>query len=77
MPIYAPLPSELTKDINYKKITGLHACKISTTTVIINSPQTCLHLVLLVGLVQLCDPESNASGSLTTSKATHAGKVKG
>jgi hypothetical protein len=30
-----------------------------------------------VGLVRLCDPESNADGSLTTSRATHAGKVKG
>jgi hypothetical protein len=33
--------------------------------------------VVVVGLVQLCDPESNASGSLTTSRATHASKVKG
>jgi hypothetical protein len=41
------------------------------------SPQMCLHLVVVVGLVQLCDPESNAGGSLTTSRATNAGKVKG
>jgi hypothetical protein len=40
-------------------------------------PQRCLHLVLAVGLVRLCDPESKAGGSLTTSRATHAGKVKG
>jgi hypothetical protein len=37
----------------------------------------CLHLVVVVGLVRLCDPESNAGGSSTTSRATHAGKVKG
>jgi hypothetical protein len=41
------------------------------------SPQRCLHLVVVVGLVRLCDPESNAGGSLTTNRATHAGKVKG
>jgi hypothetical protein len=40
-------------------------------------PQRCLHLVVEMGLVRLCDPESNAGGSLTTSRATHAGKVKG
>jgi hypothetical protein len=38
---------------------------------------TMLHLVVVVGLVRLCDPESNAGGRLTTSSATHAGKVKG
>jgi hypothetical protein len=43
---------------------------------IISLPQRCLHLVVVVGLVRLCDPESNAGGSLTTSRATHAGKVK-
>jgi hypothetical protein len=32
----------------------------------------CLHLVVVVGLVRLCDPESNAGG-----RATHAGKGKG
>jgi hypothetical protein len=37
----------------------------------------CLHLVVVVGLVRPCDLESNAGGSLTTSKATHVGKVKG
>jgi hypothetical protein len=26
----------------------------------------CLHLVVVVGLMRLCDPESNAGGSLTT-----------
>jgi hypothetical protein len=36
-----------------------------------------LHLVVVVGLVQLCDPESNAGGSLTTSRVTHPSKVKG
>jgi hypothetical protein len=41
------------------------------------TPQRCLQLVVVVGLVQLCDPESNAGGSLTTSRATHASKVKG
>jgi hypothetical protein len=41
------------------------------------APQTCLHLVVVVGLVRLYDPESNAGGSLTTSRATYAGKVKG
>jgi hypothetical protein len=41
------------------------------------SPQRCLRLVVAVGLVRLCDPESNAGGSLTTSRATHAGNVKG
>jgi hypothetical protein len=41
------------------------------------SPQRCLHLVVVVGLVQLCDPESNGGSRLTTSRATHAGKVKG
>jgi hypothetical protein len=40
-------------------------------------PKRCLHLVVVVGLVRLFDPESNAGGSLTTSRATHAGKVKG
>jgi hypothetical protein len=44
---------------------------------VINSPQKCLHLVLVVRLVRLCDPESNAGGSLITSRATHVGKVKG
>jgi hypothetical protein len=39
-------------------------------------PQRCLHLVVVVELVRLCDPESNAGGSLTTNSATHAGKVK-
>jgi hypothetical protein len=34
-------------------------------------------LVVVVGLVRLCDPESNAGGSLTTRRAIHAGKVKG
>jgi hypothetical protein len=38
---------------------------------------TGLHLVVVVGLVRLCDLESNAGGSLTTSRATHASKVKG
>jgi hypothetical protein len=37
----------------------------------------CLQFIVVVGLVRLCDPESNASGSLTTSRATHAGMVKG
>jgi hypothetical protein len=41
------------------------------------SPQRCLHLVVVVGLVRLCDPESNVGGSLTTGRATHAGEVKG
>jgi hypothetical protein len=40
------------------------------------SPAKYLHLVVVVELVRLCDPESNAGGSLTTSRATHAGKVK-
>jgi hypothetical protein len=40
-------------------------------------PKGCHHLVVVVALVRLCDPESNAGGSLTTSRATHAGKVKG
>jgi hypothetical protein len=40
-------------------------------------PQRCLHLVMVVGLVRLYDPESNAGGSLTTSRATQTGKVKG
>jgi hypothetical protein len=40
-------------------------------------PQRCLHLVVVVGLVRLCDSESNVGGSLTTSRATHVGKVKG
>jgi hypothetical protein len=40
-------------------------------------PQSCLHLVVVVGLVRLCDPESNAGGSWTTSRATYAAKVKG
>jgi hypothetical protein len=35
------------------------------------------HLVVVVGLVRLYDPESNVGGSLTNSRATHAGKVKG
>jgi hypothetical protein len=35
------------------------------------------HLVVVVGLVRLWDPQSSASGSLTTSRATHAGKVRG
>jgi hypothetical protein len=37
----------------------------------------CLHLVVVVELVQLCNPESNTGGSLTTSRATRTGKVKG
>jgi hypothetical protein len=41
------------------------------------APQRFLHLVVVVGLVRLCDPESNAGGSLSTSRATHAGNVKG
>jgi hypothetical protein len=41
------------------------------------SPQRCLHLLVVVGLVRLCDPETNAGGSLTTSRAAYAGKVKG
>jgi hypothetical protein len=40
-------------------------------------PQRCLHRVVVVELVKLCDPEGNAVGSLTTSRATHAGTVKG
>jgi hypothetical protein len=43
----------------------------------LGSPQRCLYLVVVVWLVRLYDPESNADGSLTTSRATHAGKVKG
>jgi hypothetical protein len=49
-------------------------------TAITNPPppgQKCLHLVVVVGLVRLCDPESNVDGSLTNNRATHAGKVKG
>jgi hypothetical protein len=42
----------------------------------VKAPQSCLHLVLVLGLVRLCDLESNAGGSLSTSRATHAGKVK-
>jgi hypothetical protein len=41
-----------------------------------DSPQRCLHLDVVVELVPLCDPESNAGGSLTTSRATHVGKVQ-
>jgi hypothetical protein len=37
----------------------------------------CLHLVVVVGLVRPRVPESNAGGSLATSRATHAGKVNG
>jgi hypothetical protein len=33
-------------------------------------------LVVVVVLVRLYVPESNAGGSLITSRATHAGKVK-
>jgi hypothetical protein len=44
---------------------------------LISAPQRCLFHVVVVGLVRLYDPESNAGGSLTTSRATHAGKVKG
>jgi hypothetical protein len=43
----------------------------------LKSPQRCLHLVMVMGLVRLCDPKINAGGSLTTSRAIHAGKVKG
>jgi hypothetical protein len=48
-----------------------------TCNIILKSPQRCLQLVVVVGLVRLCDPESNAGSSLNTSRATHAGKVKG
>jgi hypothetical protein len=41
------------------------------------SPQKFLHLVVMEGLVRLCGPQSNAGGRSTTSRATHAGKVKG
>jgi hypothetical protein len=41
------------------------------------SPQRCLHLVVVMGLVRLCDPKSNARGSLTTSRATQAVRSKG
>jgi hypothetical protein len=41
------------------------------------TPKRRIHLVMVEGLVRLCDPESNAGGSLTTSRATQAGKVKG
>jgi hypothetical protein len=44
---------------------------------LMTNPQRCPHLVAMVGLVRLCDSESNAGSSLTTSRATHAGKVKG
>jgi hypothetical protein len=40
-------------------------------------PQKSLHLFVVVGLVPLCDLENNAGSSLTTSRATHVGKVKG
>jgi hypothetical protein len=43
------------------------------TAVRVIAPQTCLHLVVVVGLLRL----GSAGGSLTTSRATHAGKVKG
>jgi hypothetical protein len=64
-------------------VSGSHKDRVVTSTFNILSlfkvspPQKCLHPVVAVGLVQLCDPESNAGGSLTTSRATHADKVKG
>jgi hypothetical protein len=41
------------------------------------SPQICLHLFIVVGLVRLCDPESNTEDSFTISRVTLAGKIKG
>jgi hypothetical protein len=38
--------------------------------------QRCLYLVVVVRFVRLCDPESNAGGNLSTSRATHGGTAK-
>jgi len=41
------------------------------------SPGRCLHLVVVGGLVCLCDPESYAGGSIATGRASLAGQVEG
>jgi hypothetical protein len=74
-PGYSPEPDESSHvhtAASYFLKTGLNIILLSTSSI----PQRCLHLVVVVGLVRLCDPESNAGGSLTTSRATHAGKVR-
>jgi len=40
-------------------------------------PQWCLHLNVVGEFVSFRDPESYAGGSVATSRATHAGQVKG
>jgi hypothetical protein len=57
-------------DEDYNEIYFVEQSISNLITISNPSPKRCLHLVVVVGLVRLYDPESNAGGSLTTSRTT-------